>query len=429
MVDPDQKAGTSPPHQIEMWPIGKLNPYEKNARLHAPDQVTAIAASITRFGFVNPILIDGEAGIIAGHGRLLAAQELGLSEVPVVVLDHLSPEERRAYVLADNRLAELATWDEELLAAELSALREDDFDLSLLGWSEDELTELENGASQPEPLPDAGPEFDRAEELREKWNVEPGQVWTLGRHRIACGDSTGPEVVRALLAGERAHVAITDPPYGIGVAGVTGDDRDEGSLTAFNAAWLPRCLEAIEPPGLLISFHSTRTFPTLLDPARGAGFRFLRMLTLYKRTDRSFPWRGWILVSESILLFQSGDGNPFQPTAQDTDCTLSHDTYLHSDGTEGMEWREEGFERGDSDRSHPTPKPLWVVEDLMAKTSPRDGIVFDPFLGSGTTLIAAERLSRACRGIELEPRYVAVTLERWATMTGQEPRMEDAGQQ
>lgn len=196
--------------RVVSWPIEKLVPYERNARTHSPAQVAQIAESITEFGFTNPLLVDTKAGVIAGHGRLLAARKLGLAEVPVIVLDHLSEAQKRAYILADNKLAENAGWDEALLASELEALRVEDFNLDVIGFAEAELEKL-LGADAPAKAPE--PKIDRAAELQRKWKTAAGQLWLIGEHRLLCGDSTVEADVVRLMNGKRAVLFATDPPY------------------------------------------------------------------------------------------------------------------------------------------------------------------------------------------------------------------------
>jgi hypothetical protein len=198
--------------RIELWPLDRLKPYDRNARTHSAEQVAQIAASIVEFGFTNPILVDSNDGIIAGHGRLSAAQELGLKTVPVVVLDHLSERQRKAYILADNQLALNAGWDTDLLRGELQDLAELDFDLTLIGFSDDELADL---LPDIEELPPEGADEDAAPEVPEEPVSKPGDVWLLGKHRVMCGDSTSLNEVERLMGGAKADMVFTDPPYGV----------------------------------------------------------------------------------------------------------------------------------------------------------------------------------------------------------------------
>jgi len=209
------------PNQLERWPVDRLVPYDRNARTHSAEQVAQIVASIQEFGFTNPILVASDDGIIAGHGRLEAAKQLGMTEVPVVVLDHLTPTQRRAYVLADNKLALNAGWDDLLLATELQALQLEDFDLSLMGWSDEELAGLLVEELDPEELGDA----DEVPEPPAEPVTRPGDVWLLGKHRVMCGDSTAITDVERLMAGGKADMVFTDPPYGVAYEGGHNDKK------------------------------------------------------------------------------------------------------------------------------------------------------------------------------------------------------------
>ena len=197
--------------RIELWPVNRLVPYARNARTHSEEQITQIAASILEFGFTQPILVDTKDGILAGHGRLRAAQKLSLAEVPVIVLDHLTEAQKRAYIIADNRLALDAGWDEEMLAAELVALERDGFNLEVMGFTESELEDLLKDGSGAQATPE--PQIDNAAELQKKWGTERGQLWLIGKHRLLCGDSTNADDVRRLMNGKRACLFATDPPY------------------------------------------------------------------------------------------------------------------------------------------------------------------------------------------------------------------------
>ena len=227
-------------YQIEQIETGSLIPYARNAKKHDDAQVAKIAGSIREFGFNNPVLIDSENGIVAGHGRVLAAQKLGLESVPCLRLSHLTDSQRKAYILADNRLAEIGGgWDEEMLKLELSDLGELDVDLEAIGFGEEDLAEMELHEEPEQSNADAEPQIDKADELREKWGVEPGQLWQLGDHRLLCGDSTIPEHVAKLMGGEKAQLIHADPPYGMGKEkdGVQNDNLYREELDAFQMAW------------------------------------------------------------------------------------------------------------------------------------------------------------------------------------------------
>jgi hypothetical protein len=224
------------PDKLERWPIERLVPYERNARTHSAEQVAQIAASIQEFGFTNPILVASDDGILAGHGRLAAAKDLGLREVPVVVLDHLTPTQRQAYVLADNKLALNAGWDDSILSAELAGLQLEEFDLSLLGWSDDELLGL---MPEVEELPREDADADAVPEAPAEPVTKPGDVWLLGKHRVMCGDSTVITDVERLMAGKKAQLMHADPPYGMGKAsdGVANDNLYNDDLDNFQMEW------------------------------------------------------------------------------------------------------------------------------------------------------------------------------------------------
>jgi DNA modification methylase len=384
--------------RIEALPIEQLIPYARNARTHSDAQVAQIAASIREFGFCNPVLIDGQGNIIAGHGRVLACRQLGLKTIPCVRLDHLTDTQRRAYTIADNKLALNADWDMELLALEFADLKALDFNIDLLGFDLSELATLDN---EPVTEGDTEPQIDRAGELREQWGVEEGQCWAIGEHRLLCGDSTKAEDVARVMGGEKADAVLTDPPYGQNQAGVPNDDpKNHTRLMESIIQQLPIT------DGIVIAFQSPRTFHAWTDAARKTGFTFERMLWMYKAAQCTFPWRGWILKSESILVCSIGtpDWQEVHPFA--------HDCYYLSEVSGELD-KNSGW--------HGSVKPMSVVSDLLSRISAPGSIIYEPFSGSGTTIIAAENLKRRCRAIEISPGYVAVALQRWADHTGQMP--------
>jgi len=253
------------------------------------------------------------------------------------------------------------------------------------------------------PVEDVEPQIDRAEELREKWGVESGQLWQLGEHRLICGDCTDKAVVERVMVGEKAQAVLTDPPYGINQKGVPGDEPE--NLHNLINDCIP--LLPIEN-AVCVAFQSTRTFPTWLDAIRNNGHKFERILSLYKEAQCTFPWRGWILISESILVSSLGN-----PDWQDVH-PYHHDAYSVP---------EVSHEIPDELGWHGSIKPIEVVMDLLSRIAGESRIVYDPFLGSGTTLIACENLGRKCRAIEISPAYVAVALQRWADLTGKTPEI------
>lgn len=397
------------PSKIVKVAIERLIPYARNARTHSPGQVAAIAGSLREFGWTNPVLIDGQGGIVAGHGRVLAARQLGLTEIPCIELKHLTEVQRRAYVLADNQLALNGSgWDTELLKLELTELKLADFNLELAGFDAPALADLQidldapgGGAGAGMGESDTEPDIDRAEELRVKWGVEYGQLWTMGDHRLLCGDSTKAEDVARLMAGEKANAVLTDPPYGQNQAGVPNDEPEKHSrLMADVISRLPIT------DGVVVAFQSPRTFHAWTDAARQAGFTFERMLWMYKAAQCTFPWRGWILTSESIPVCSIGKANwqevhPF-----------AHDCYYLSE-VSGELNEESGW--------HGSVKPMSVVSDLLSRISAPGGLIYEPFSGSGTTIIAGENLGRKVRAMEISPAYCAVALERYFVHTQKLP--------
>jgi DNA modification methylase len=366
--------------RIELWPFERLRPYERNARTHSVEQVAQIAASIVEFGFTNPILVDSHDGIIAGHGRLMAAQELGLKTVPVVVLDHLSERQRKAYILADNQLALNAGWDTDILRAELQDLAEQDFDLSLIGFSDDELADL---LPEIEDLPPEDADADAVPEPPADPVSKPGDVWLLGKHRVMCGDSSDVLAVERLMAGRTAEAVVTDPPYGINANRQTlGTGKkqfhrgDSWDAERPDIGWLQAFANQIVIWG-------GNYFADVLPPTND-------WLCWHKKNDG-------LSFSEFELAWTNLGKN----------CRiLSH----HWSGEQKV---------------HPTQKPAAVIEWCMSMTT---GLVFDPFLGSGTSLIAAEKVGRACYGMELDPRYCDVIVKRWQQFTGKTATLEGTGE-
>jgi ParB-like chromosome segregation protein Spo0J len=381
--------------QIEQVATASLVPYARNAKKHDAAQVAAIAGSIREFGFNNPVLIDADNGIIAGHGRTLAAHQLGLATVPCLRLTHLTDSQRRAYILADNRLAEIGGgWDSDMLAAELEALAADGVAMEDLGFDADALEEL--GASFEEetnPDADAEPQIDKAEELRAKWGVEPGQLWELGDHRLLCGDSTKKEDVERVIGGAKASALLSDPPYGIGYEYRDHDDsNNEANAELVEKAFAggPSC--KIWTPGL----------PNLArDIVR---FGKAKVIVWFKKFAAAGNGIGGASVWEPVLVVG-------KPPAQE----------LKSDVIECMTDRAE-VAATSLRELHSCPKPVALYAQLLKSLTAAGHIIYEPFSGSGTTIIACEQLGRKCRAIEISPAYVAVAIQRWADATGKEPK-------
>lgn len=399
--------------KLELWPSDRLRPYDRNPRTHSDEQVEQIASSIQEFGFNNPILVDTEDGIIAGHGRLLAAQLLGLEEVPVVVLDHLSPAQRRAYLLADNQIAANAGWDDLLLADELKALASDDFDLSLLGFSDDELGDLLDGY----------PDLDRGDgaldeavpELEENPVSSPGDLWLLGSHRVLCGDSTRREDVGRALSGHAAEMVFTDPPYNVSYVGKTSekltiqnDAQSPEEFRRFLDAILIEIREALVPGGTFYICAPAGPDETVFRNAIQDTFQLRQCLVWVKDVfvmgRQDYHWR-----HESIL-YGWKDG-------------AAH--YFVDDRTQDTVWE---IPRPKASREHPTMKPIALVDRAIRNSSRCGARVLDLFGGSGTTLLAAEGSGRVASLVELDPRYVDVIVRRWQDATGRSAELDGTGQ-
>jgi len=396
--------------RIELWPIDRLRPYAKNPRTHSPEQVAQIAASITEFGFNNPILVDSTDGIIAGHGRLLAAQQLGMTEVPAVVLDHLTDAQRRAYIIADNQLALNAGWDTDLLVDELASLLDEDFDVGVIGFSDDELASLLDDDEVFECNTDA----DEVPEPPEVAVSATGDLWCLGDHRLLCGDATNADDLTRLMAGKQADLIFTDPPYGISYGtsknprwrsrAIANDSLTGDEFRQFCHRWISNvipycddCIYVFGPPGpdgrimfgvLDELLHCSTTVIWNKD-------RFTLGRGKYQNKYEPL-WFGWSKTGESFT----------------SDRTLSN------------VW---DFPRPSRSDLHPTMKPVALIEYGLSHASKRGDIVLDPFGGSGSTLIACEQVGRVARLLELEPRYIDVIIRRWQEFTGREAILDGDG--
>jgi len=423
--------------RIEHWPIDKLLPYVRNARQHSDEQIAQIAASIAEFGFVNPILTGADGVLVAGHGRLAAARKLGLPTVPVVVLDHLTPTQRRALVLADNRLAELATWDDALLRIELEALQDDGFDLDLTGFDADALAEL---LADEEPQIDGRTEDDAIPEMPEEPVSRPGDVWRLGPHRLVCGDATTAEAYARLFPdGERADMVFTDPPYNVNYANSAKENTVSAKANVSAANVKARSAGRS---------HKLRgKHRPILNDALGEGFYdFLYdALALIMAHTRGAIY---VAMSSSELdtlqaAFRAAGGHwsTFIIWAKNT-FTLGRSDYQRQyepilygwpegatrhwcgDRDQGDVWQIKKPQKNDL---HPTMKPVDLVERAIRNSSRPGDVVLDPFGGSGTTLIAAEKAGRVARLIELDPKYADVIVRRWQDWTGRQAMREADG--
>lgn len=406
-----------PAAQVEMWQVADLVPYTKNARQHPPEQIDQIAASMERFGFTIPMLVAEDGTIIAGHGRLMAAAQLGLAEVPVMVARGWSEEDRRLYTLADNRLAEIAEWDPEMLRIEIGELREDFGieDMSLIGFSAEDLAEI---------LPDAlidtmggltGP--DDVPEVPEAPVTRPGDLWVLGKHRLLCGDSTVATDVAKVLGDMKADLCFCDPPYNVDYAGGVGAEKAGKGRRIKNDALGDGFGQFLYDACVLINAHtdgavyicmSSSELQTLQAAFKSAGGHWSTFIIWAK--DRFTLGRADYQRQYEPILYGWPEGVK---------------RHWCGDRDQGDVWN---IERPHKNDLHPTMKPVSLVERAIRNSSRKGDLVFDPFGGSGTTLIAAEKTGRHASLIELDPKYVDVIVRRWQEFTGETAVLESSGQ-
>jgi DNA modification methylase len=407
-----------PADRVERRPIDSLVPYARNARTHSPAQVAQIAASVREWGWTVPVLVDEHGGIIAGHGRVLAARQLGLTEVPVMVATGWSEAQRRAYVLADNRLALSAGWNEDLLRLELGDLHSEGFDLCLTGFDDLEiagfLAEPIQGLTDPDEVP-APPEVPVS---------RPGDMWQLGRHRLLCGDSTVASDVERVLSGVCPHLMATDPPYGVDYDPAWRNVALEGSKTArvgkvlndHRADW--REAWALFPGDVAYVWHGALHAHTVAESLVASGFDIRAQIVWAK--ERLVMGRGhyhwqhepcWYAVRQGAKGHWAGD-------RKQTTLWSIPTRAASSDRAAGQ----------DAATTHGTQKPVECMRRPIENNSSPGQAVYEPFSGSGTTIIAAEMSGRACHAIELSPAYVDVAVLRWKAFTGLEATLEGTGE-
>ena len=384
---------------VERWPIDKLIPYARNARTHTDEQVAQVAASILEFGWTNPILAGGDGVIIAGHARLAAARKLGMTEVPVIVLDHLTPTQRRALVLADNRLAMSAGWDEEMLRVELTALKEDSFDLDIVGFTNEEMEEL---LRDPEQTSDGLTDDDAVPAEQENVVTVPGDLWLLGEHRLLCGDATSPDAIQLVLDGGLADMVFTDPPYNVDYVGKTakklkiGNDALAGKFYEFLRDASSNILAVTK--GAIYMCMSSSELHTLFQAFSDAGGH----------------WSTFVIwAKHHFTLGRSDYQRMYEPILYGWRDGTQH--FWCGDRNQGDVWF---IKRPMANLEHPTMKPVELVERALRNSSKTRDTILDPFGGSGTTMIACEKAGRQARVLELEPRYCDVAIRRWQEYTG-----------
>ena len=418
--------------------IEKLKPYEKNARTHSPEQVDKIAKSIERFGFINPILIDGDYGIIAGHGRVMGAKQVGMTEVPCIFVEDLTDTQKRAYILADNKLALDAGWDDEILKAELNFLKEVNFDISLTGFDMDE---IDLNATDIEFKED---DFDVDAELPTEPKAKLGDIYQLGRHRIMCGSSTNPHDVVKLVNNELMDLCVTDPPYNVNYGSIneTGygkernnankilnDNMDDLSFYNFLLDFYTNMMDVLKEGGAFYIFHADSESLNFRGALKEAGGTVKETLIWVKNAlvlgRQDYQWKhepclyGWkegaghYFIDDRCQTTVFEDDSALQKMSKEqliqlvkqiqeeqTPCTIIHENKPMKNDL------------------HPTMKPINLIGRLVKNSSRENENVFDGFGGSGSTLIACEQLNRNAYLMELDPKYIDVQIKRWEEFTG-----------
>lgn len=395
---------------VEHWPIERLTPYARNARTHSAHQVTQIAASIAQFGFVNPILVGEDNVVVAGHGRLLAAQELGLKNVPVITLSHLTETQRRALTLADNRITDNAGWDDELLQQELAELERLDIDLGDLGFSDEQLEGLLHANIAVVNADDVDDDNDELlPDLTTKPISQLGDLWQLGDHRLLCGDATDREAIDTLLAGDTAHMVFTDPPYNVNYRGSLQQQNEQAIKPLLNDNLSHDYFAFIKI-----------TITHLLAVTKGACYIALATseIDTVKRAfvEAGGHWSTFVIWAKNHFTLGHADYQR-QFEAILYGWPKGRDHYWCGDRNQSDLWCIDKHGKNDL---HPTMKPVALVERAINNSSRVGDVVLDTFAGSGTTLIACEKTHRQARLMELDPQYVDVIIKRWQDYTGQQ---------
>ena len=399
---------------IEQVKLDALIPYARNSRTHSDAQVAQIAASIKEFGFTNPVLIDETGSIIAGHGRVMAARKLAITDVPSIRLTHLTDAQKKAYVIADNKLALNAGWDDEMLAVELSDLQDMGFDLDLTGFSTDEIEAL-LAPTGTEGLTDE----DAVPEVPDAPVTVLGDVWLLGKHRVMCGDSTSIDAVEKLMGGQKAALMQTDPPYGIAYVknakskgqgkqhvDIENDDLDGEKLQEFLEEVIKSALPSLNDDAAYYLWHPMLTQGTFFAAAAAADILIHRQI-IWCKPSLVFG-RGDYHWQHELCFYGWRRGNkpPFYgPRNQTTLWKIGRET----------------------NKNHPTAKPVELWNAPIENHTKPGMVIYEPFSGSGSQIIAAEKLGRKCYAMELSPQYVDLTVQRWQEFTGQTATLESNG--
>lgn len=387
--------------EMKMVSTSKLIPYVNNARTHSQEQVNKLRGSLREFGFINPVIIDADYNVIAGHGRLMAAKEEGIEEVPCVLVDYLSEAQKKAYILADNRYAQDAGWDEELLRLEIESLEGMDFDVSLTGFNEDEIADL---FADSEGTGAEDDDFDLSDALEKAAFVERGDVWVVGRHRLMCGDATSPEDVATLMDGKKANLIITDPPYNVAFESSDGlsiknDKMENDKFYEFLLAAFKNMAEHLEKGGSAYVFHAD---------TEGLNFRKAFI-------DAGFHLSGCcIWVKNSLVLGRSDYQWQHEPVLYGFLQNGKHYWSKNAGRSQTTIWN---FDKPKKNKNHPTSKPLDLLAYPIGNSSQENAIVIDTFGGSGSTLMTCEQTNRICHTMELDEKYASVILRRYVEDT------------
>ena len=401
------------PIQVEQTPVDALIPFARNARTHSDEQVKQIAASIREFGFNNPILIRDDLTVIAGHGRLAAAKVLGLKEVPTISLAHLTPLQVRAYVLADNKLALNAGWDDEMLALELEELAMEGFDVALTGFDE-----VEVGALLAESTEDGLTDEDSVPDVPSEPTTKTGDVWLLGKHRIICGSSTEPDAVEKLLKGVQPHLMVTDPPYGVEYDANWRNKAKRADGTSIGASAVGKVMNdekadwreawSLFPGEVAYVWHAGLFAGVVADSLTACGFN-LRSQIVWAKSNFAIG-RGDYHWHHEPCWYAVKDGGK---------------GHYNGDRKQSTLWKIDKPQK--SETGHSTQKPVECMKRPIENNSSPGQAIYEPFSGSGTTIIASEQTGRICYALELNPAYVDVAVKRWQDFTGKKATLESNG--
>ncbi len=388
--------------QMELVSIDKLIPYVNNARTHSPEQINKLRSSLREFGFINPVIIDSEYNVIAGHGRIAAAKEEGIKEVPCVFVDYLTEAQKKAYILADNRMAMDAGWDEELLRVEIEALKDEDYDIGLTGFDLSEIEDLFGGSSTDGVEDD---DYDLDAALEKAAFVKSGDIWTVGRHKLMCGDATNPEDVNTLMGDKKANLIVTDPPYNVSFESSDGlsiknDKMENTKFYEFLLAAFQNMAAHLEKGGAAYVFHAD---------TEGLNFRKAFI-------DAGFHLSGCcIWVKNSLVLGRSDYQWQHEPVLYGFLQNGKHYWSKNAGRSQTTIWN---FDKPKKNKNHPTSKPLDLLAYPIGNSSQENAIVIDTFGGSGSTLMTCEKTNRTCYMMELDEKYASVILRRYVEDTG-----------